>query len=178
MERKLIAVNTIASIHGRNRRSLHKLVRRLGLNVVKERTDDSRGQLSSHITESDYETLKRHLDDYRVSSDPVSPEVHQSEFGVFYLVLLEPKLDPGRFKVGFTTNINERMRSYLTATPFAEVKETWPCKLIWEKTAIECISQDCEQLYTEVFRTNNIDDVIMRAKQFFNLMPQPTNNDD
>ena len=178
MERKLIAVNTIASIHGQHRKSLHRLVKRLGLNVVKERANDSRGQPSSHITESDYEILKRYLDDRQVSSDPISSEMHHNEFGVFYLVLLEPDLDPGRFKVGFTTNINERLRSYLTATPFAEVKETWPCKLIWEKTAIECVSQNCEQLYTEVFRTDNIDEVIKRATQFFNLMPRPTNDED
>ena len=178
METELIAVNTIASIHGRHRNSLHRLVKRLGLNVVKERAQDSRGQLSSHITGSDYEILKRHLGDSKVSSDPVSSEVNQHEFGVFYLVLLEPNFDPGRYKVGFTTNINERMRSYLTATPFAEVKKTWPCKLIWEKTAIECISQGCERLHTEVFRTDNIDEVIKKATQFFSLMPRPTNNDD
>lgn len=92
--------------------------------------------------------------------------------GVFYLIQLEPEHDPGRFKLGFATNIEEGLRSHKTAAPFSKVLKTWPCKLLWEKTAIECASQGCVRLHTEVFRTESIDEVQSRCEQFFKLMPE------
>ncbi len=38
------------------------------------------------------------------------------------------------------------------------------------KTAIDCISQGCKRLHTEVYRTKSLDQVIFRGDQFFNLM--------
>lgn len=177
MKENLISVKDIAKIHDKRSSSVHRLVKKLKFNVVKERTESSRGQRSSHITENDYEILKLHLDETRISTSSITSQTTPGSYGEFYLVLLEPILDSGRFKVGYTKNIDERMRSHLTAAPLAKVMKTWPCKLVWERTAIECISQGCEQLYTEVFRAENIDEVVERAEQFFSLMPQLTNND-
>jgi hypothetical protein len=89
---------------------------------------------------------------------------------------LEPNHDPGRFKLGFATNIDERLRSHKTAAPFSKLLKTWPCKLLWEKTAIDCVSQGCIQIYTEVFRTESIDVVLSRCYQFFKLMPEVKSN--
>ena len=175
MNQHLISVTEIASAHGKRRQSVHKLIRRLGINVIKRKNDSSRGQIASHITQRDYEELRRHLGDL---SDRGTEATDGSD-GVFYVVQLEPELDPGRFKVGFTTNISERMRSHKTAAPFSELVSTWPCKLLWERTAIECVTQTCEQLYTEVFHSDNMEDVIRRASQFFELMPKiPSYEDD
>jgi len=88
------------------------------------------------------------------------------------IIQLEPEHDLGRFKVGFATNIEERLRSHKTAAPFYKVLRTWPCKLLWEKTAMECASQGCVRLHTEVFRTDAIDEVQSRCEQFFGLMPE------
>ena len=171
MNQRLVSIKAIARDHGKNDRSLRKLVKRLRIDVIKERAEDSRGQLVSHIRESDYEELKRYLDDLKSYNDDGPTDDSSGVSDVFYLVLLEPEYDPGRFKVGFTTNINERMRSHKTAAPFAKLKDTWPCRPLWERTAIECVTQGCHPLYTEVFRTDDIGEVIDHANQFFNLMP-------
>ena len=91
---------------------------------------------------------------------------------VFYLILLEPEFDPGRFKLGFTADIDERIRSHRTVAPLLKVVKTWPCRLTWEKTAIDCITAYCEQIHTEVFRADDIQQVIERADKFFKLMPR------
>ncbi len=39
--------------------------------------------------------------------------------------------------------------------------------LLWEKTVIDCVSQDCERIYTEVFRTESIDEIQARSEEFF-----------
>ncbi len=91
--------------------------------------------------------------------------------GVFYLIQLEPMHDPGRIKLGFATNIKERLRSHKTAAPFSKAVKTWPCKLLWEKTAIDSVSQGCEKLHTEVFRSKSIEVIQSRCEKFFALMP-------
>lgn len=171
MSQRLISIGSIASEHGRRRQSIHKLVKRLGIDTVKIKGEGSRGQASSHITERDYKKLLRHLDDRSDSHGDVHSDDSASASGVFYLILLEPERDPGRLKVGYTANIEERMRSHKTVAPFASLHSTWPCKSLWERAAIECVTQDCEQLHTEVFRTEDIEEVIRRADQFFRLMP-------
>ena len=167
MDPQLISIIDIARAHGKRSQSVHKLVKRLGIEVVKRKNKDARGQQISYVAASDYEELRRHLDIPDRSVTDASSDGH----GVFYIVQLEPQLDPGRFKVGYTTDLSERMRSHLTSAPFSKPIKTWPCKLLWEKTAIDCITQGCERLYTEVFRAEDVERVAARAERFFELMP-------
>jgi hypothetical protein len=50
--------------------------------------------------------------------------------------------------------------------------KSWKCKFLWEKTAIDCVTDGCERLHTEVFRTNSIDRVAAKCEQFFEIMPK------
>ena len=87
------------------------------------------------------------------------------------MIQLEPDHDPGRFKVGFAANINERLRAHRCSDPFAEILKTWACRRTWERTAIDCVTATCEQVHTEVFRTESLDDVKARCDAFFDIMP-------
>ena len=167
VDRQLISIIDIADAHGKRKQSIHKLVKRLGIEVVKMKSNNARGQMISYITTRDYEELRRQLD----KPDSPNSDTRTDGSGVIYLVQLEPEIDPGRFKIGFTTDPDERLRSHRTSAPFSELVKTWPSKFLWEKTAIDCITQDCEQLHTEVFRTQDFDLVIGRAERFFELMP-------
>lgn len=144
-ENNLIAVNEIARIHSLHRASLHRTIKKLGLDVVKIASDETRGQAASHISIADYEILK-----VRLASDETLGSADPTSKGTFYLIKLEPEFDPGRFKVGYATNINERLRAHKPAAPLCELVKTWPCKLLWEKTAIDCVTQGCEKIHTEV----------------------------
>ena len=174
MDRQLISIIDIAHAHGKRRQSIHKLVKRLGIEVVKRKSNNARGQVISFVAASDYEELKRQLE----RQHNPNADTPTDGSGVFYIIQLEPRLDPGRFKVGFTTDLDERMRSHRTSAPFSEPVKTWPCKLLWEKTAIECITQDCERLHTEVFRTEDLDQVVGRAERFFGLMSATSGKSD
>ncbi len=168
MDQQLISIIEIAQTHGKRRQSIHKLVKRLGIEVVKRKSDNARGQAISYVTTSAYEEeLKIQLE----KPDNLIASTSTDGSGFFYVVQLEPLADPGRFKAGFTTDPGQRIRSHRTSAPFAKLIKVWPCKLLWEKTAIDCITQDCERLYTEVFRTESIDHVISRSDRFFELMP-------
>ena len=78
-------------------------------------------------------------------------------------------------KLGFGSSVEERLRSHKTSAPYAKVLKYWPCKKLWEKTAIESITVGCEQIYTEVFLAEDIGNVVARAENFFDLMPDLQN---
>ena len=166
-DQSLISIGEIATNHGRRRESVHNIVKRLGIDTVKVARANARGQKVSCITMEDYRLLEQHLADSTQKAD------NNNAFrGVFYLAQIEPVLDPGRFKVGFTADISERIRNHKTIAPFLEIVKTWPCKPLWERTAIECVTHKCEQIHTEVFRTDDIQKVIERADEFFEIMPR------
>ncbi len=169
MKYELISVTQVASELGKRKSHLFKVLNRLGIERKLEKSADARGQKIAYITSEDYDKLKEYfLED---NTEPSHSVIDSDTGGVFYLIQLEPEHDPGRLKLGFATNIEERLRSYKTAAPFSKVLKTWPCKLLWERTAIECASQGCKKLHTEVFRSESIEQVQFRCDQFFSLMP-------
>jgi hypothetical protein len=178
-DERLITVVEIAETHGVRRQTIHRIIRRRGIETHSIKSSAAHGQTISAITTTDYDLLRPDL--VSLGSDVADEGGDISTSGVFYIVQLEPELDPGRIKLGFASDINERLRSHRTSAPFSKTLRTWPCKLLWEKTAIDCIGQECEQLHTEVFRASAIEDVIAKAEAFFRLMPvlaRPDDNDE
>jgi hypothetical protein len=114
-----------------------------------------RAKLRSYITEREAQMVLDALASMmsaRAAAEGEStsvPEAALYDIGVFYLLSLEPEHDPTRFKVGFASNLNERFRQHRCSAPFAKVVKIWPCRRLWEKTAIECVTDGCEQLHTE-----------------------------
>lgn len=151
---------------------MFKVIDRLGIEKTFEKSASARGQKVARIPPQGFAQLQ----EYFASADCVGEDngngrVDSSTGGVFYLIQLEPERDPLRFKLGFATNIEERLRSHKTAAPFSEVIKTWPCRLLWEKTAIDSISRGCERIHTEIFRGASIEVISERCEQFFALMP-------
>ena len=170
MPREMISLNEIARNHGRSHKAgVHKIAKRLGIRIEQLKADGTRGQRASHISVQDYRAHRQHFD--AAPADSIHADSQELPEAVFYVVLLEPSFDPGRFKVGFSTDVADRLRSHRTVAPFSELVRTWPCKPLWEKTAIDCIAEGCERLAPEVFRAKDIQDVIRRAERFFKLMP-------
>lgn len=179
MTESLISVKDFAEENGLLKQTVFKVIKRLGIEPEKSRGgDQNRGQTISYITEREAQMVLDALASTmsaRVTAEGESmsvPEAALYDIGVFYLLSLEPEHDPTRFKVGFASNLNERLRQHRCSAPFAEVVKTWPCRRLWEKTAIECVTDGCEQLHTEVFRAQSVDAVEAKCNQFFQLMPQ------
>ncbi len=176
MSDKRISVKDLSDRHGLNRPTVFKVINRLGIEPEKTRGgSESRGQMISYITENEANQVLETIAAGKSSSnqnDGAVTEAALYDVGVFYLIQLEPEHDPSRFKVGFASNLNERLRQHRCSAPFAEVLKTWPCRRLWEKTAIECVTDSCKQLHTEVFRAESIENVENKCEQFFELMPK------
>ncbi|WKN41846.1 hypothetical protein [Tunicatimonas pelagia] len=155
---------------GVNKQTLFKWIKKLGLETTKSKNSSYKGQAISYVEIGDFEKLF----EYKQQNEQNYTQTQNSskiDHGVFYLVQLEPEFDPGRFKLGFATNIAERLRSHKCSAPFAKIIETWPAHTLWERTAIDSVTRGCEKLYTEVFRTDNIEKIKIRCNEFFALMP-------
>lgn len=104
---------------------------------------------------------------------PGSAAVFSSDdVGFFYMIQLEPDHDPGRFKVGFTMDLDGRLQKHRCAAPFAQYLKSWSCKRVWERAAIDCVTNGRERLHTEVFRAASLEQMATRAQTFFSIMPR------
>ena len=172
MNEDLISVSDAAQKLGIYKQTLFRVIKRLGVDTIKKKSSSHRGQAISYITKKDFDLIVDNqsiIKDHEKGVSPISSA--QIDHGVFYLIQLEPEHDPGRFKLGFASNMPERLRSHRCSAPFATIVETWPCHVLWEKTAIDCVTQGCEKLHTEVFRSTDIENVKRKCEHFFSLMP-------
>ena len=171
-----IAVVELADELQIRKQTVFKVMKRLGIQAVKRREYDRRGQMISVISKVDADAirydLRRTTSGVRDGSGSAGDTRYFSEdSGVFYVVQLEPAHDPGRVKVGFTTDIDGRLRRHRCSAPFAKCVKTWPCRRTWERAAIDCVTTGAEQLHTEAFRVGSVQVVIDRADNFFGVMP-------
>ena len=176
MNEEITSVIDAAEILGMQKQTLFKWLKRLNIDTIKEKSTAHRGQTISYISNLDLELIQRSIEKREIESSTNKTTRNTNvEFGVFYLIQLEPEIDPGRFKLGFASNMNERLRDHRCSAPYAEIIETWECHVLWEKTAIDSVTQNCEKIHTEVFRSENIEEIKERCEAFFALMPSLEN---
>jgi hypothetical protein len=179
MTEELISVKDFAEQNGLHKQTVFKVLRRLEIEPAKLRGgSENRGQMLSYITKADAQRVLEALASRTSTpSESAGEDVEVTDaalydIGVFYLLCLEPNHDPNRFKVGFASNLNERLRHLRCSAPYTQVLRTWPCRRLWEKTAIECVTEGCERLHIEVFRAQSLEAVEAKCEQFFALMPK------
>jgi hypothetical protein len=169
----LIAVAELADELDTYRATIFKIVKRLGIQPVKQRDSERGGQQIALVTPSQASAIREAFAAGRRSGadESVGGEALAADDGKFYLIQLEPEHDPGRFKVGFTTDLGGRLRHHRCSAPFAQYRKHWPCRRTWERAAIDCMTAGLEQLHTEVFRGSSLDEVLARGDRFFGVMP-------
>jgi hypothetical protein len=176
-----ISVIEAAQAVGYGKQAVFKILNRLGIETFKERSLDHNGQAIAYIALDDFQLLQNDVASRQGTTTGESESDGDSlglDDGVFYLIQLEPEHDPGRFKVGFAININERLRAHKCSAPFAHVVKTWACKRRWERTAIDCVTSNCAQLHTEIFRTDSLAAVTAKCDEFFAIMPRLVDDGD
>lgn len=171
MDEERIAIVDLADELQVRKQRIFKLLKRLGIAPTQRRDSERRGQNVAVVTAADAAAIRRELGKLAtVDSNGPAPQF-LDDVGFFYLIRLEPNHDPGRFKVGFTTELDGRLQKHRCSAPFAEYLKTWPCRRVWERAAIDCATAGCERLHTEVFRAASLEPVAVRADTFFSVMP-------
>lgn len=168
----MISVIEASSQLERHKGLVFNVIKKLGIHARKQRDPQRNNQEIAYISDDDYMRLKEYFSERSKSRDTSDSSASFSpEIGVFYLIQLEPKFDPLRYKVGFAASIKDRLRALRCSAPYSKVLKTWPCKRLWEKTAIDSITSGCERIHTEVFRCTSMPLVMEKCERFFANMP-------
>ena len=103
--------------------SLFKIVKKLGLNPIKQRDPERGNQLVATVTPDEALQIRREILTRARVASVIDPEGNEllTDSGQFYLIQLEPQHDPGRIKLGFTTDLEERLRKHRCSAPFSQV---------------------------------------------------------
>ncbi|MBF0114790.1 MAG: hypothetical protein HQM04_07070 [Magnetococcales bacterium] len=170
-ETEFMSLADLAKNMRMDRSHARRWIIKLGYTFHKRRTVDSGGQqtLCVNIAEAN-EIINKRKEGGWLGNVSVS----SSDVGVFYIIQIVPELDQTRLKLGFAESLEERMAQHRTMAPTARVLRFWPCRRVWEKAAIDALTNvGCCLINNEVFECNDINVLIVRGNAFFDLLPQP-----
>ena len=151
--------------------NLRQIAKDLGITyqTVKSRTEQLEIEVVQIQNEKNlYQSSIRSADVGRLK-DSLANKSH-SENGFFYMIALIPEYNRGRIKVGFASNVEERLGNHRTAAPTAELVRCWPCKRAFEKTIIAALSSLGKQVRNEVYDFPNVDLIVAKAETLFSLL--------
>lgn len=168
-----IAVAELADELGTYKQTIFKIAKRLEIQPLKRREAARGNQLVALVSGAEATAIREAFTQSRRTRAQGNVDVAElaPDEGWFYLIQLEPQHDPGRFKVGFTTDLEGRLRHHRCSAPFSVFRRYWPCCRTWERAAIDCMTDGLERLHTEVFRGQSLDKVVERGDRFFSMMP-------
>jgi hypothetical protein len=176
-EERIAIVDLADDLKVRKQR-IFKILPRLGIRPTQRREQSRGNQNIATVSATEAAAIREEIVS---SSDPSGTGAsalpgsgslfYSDDVGFFYVLQLEPDHDPGRFKIGFTMDLDARLQKHRCAAPFAQYLNTRPCKRICESAAIDCVTEGCERLHTKVFRTSSLDNLHARTKAFFAVMP-------
>jgi len=91
----------------------------------------------------------------------ISPPAKGSYPGYVYAVQLMPLAYPRRIKMGYTTNLSSRMKTYHTANPEAILIGCWPGDLYLEKTILQRTAALSHVVGREVFDVEDVESLLV-----------------
>ena len=174
-EEERIAIVDLADDLQVRKQRIFKILPRLGIRPTQRRESSRGNQNVATVSQAEAAAIRSEIE--RSSESPggvrsgILAASASNDVGFFYLIQLEPEHDAGRFKVGFTMDLDGRLQKHRCSAPFARYVASWPCRRVWERAAIDCVTADCDQLHTEVFRAASLEQVSARAQSFFTMMP-------
>ena len=91
--------------------------------------------------------------------------------GFFYIIQLVPEALPNRVKIGYTDNLDNRVKEHQTSAPTLKLIKSWRCRRAWDQAAMDSITQSgCHHVMNEVYE-GDIQEFVRRADAFFAVMP-------
>ncbi len=176
-EEERIAIVDLADELQVRKQRIFKILPRLGIRPTQRRESSRGNQNVATVSQAEAAAIRSEIE--RSSESPSGSNVRSGilaascadDVGFFYLIQLEPEHDSARFKVGFTMDLDGRLQKHRCSAPFARYVASWPCRRVWERAAIDCVTTGCDKLHTEVFRAASVEQVSVRAQSFFTMMP-------
>jgi hypothetical protein len=178
LNQERIAIVDLADDLQVRKQRIFKILPRLGIRPTQRREPTRGNQNVATVSHSEASAIRAEIEVSAGTSGSESSSQlgrvalsYSDDVGFFYIIQLEPEHDPGRIKVGFTMDLDGRLRKHRCSAPFAQYLRNWPCRRVWERAAVDCVTKGCQQLHTEVFRAASLDHIAAQAHSFFTMMP-------
>lgn len=167
-----ISLRELSEKFNLDKSNVRKYVLKQGFSFVKIRTPETKGQLTLALTIEDAEIIIEMRKSQGFLIDNKNRVSNDNGNGFFYIIQLIPELMKNRVKLGFATNIENRLRAHKTSAPTATLVKSWPSDKEWERSAMASITRiDCKCIGGEVFECENLNELTERADIFFGIMP-------
>ena len=184
--RDVMTVHELAKILSVSRSHASQIARRLGgklgIKRVEARAASTHQKIVAYLR-SDGERLIKLFKDKRAARSTrreakekrnrereriPQPAAPSSQNELFYLIELSPA-DTDQYKLGWTSDINERLRGYRTISPNLRLVKSWPCerKRDREAMAYAFLFPGLRRIKSETFRTQDIQALVKYLDQFF-----------
>lgn len=171
---EFVSLKQLAEMLGMDRSYARKWLLSKDFKPVKRRTSDSGGQLTLSFTAEETERIIILRQRLGFSLDGQTASPVNEDYGVFYIIQLIPEFDANRVKLGFASDVEQRLAEHRTASSTAEVAKTWPCKRAWEKTVIDTLTgRHCRLILNEVYACDDIGELVELGNKLFALFPDP-----
>jgi hypothetical protein len=170
---EFVSLKQLADALGLDRSNARKYVLKQGFKPVKRRTLDSGGMLALSFTKEEAERIIAVRREQGFFGGPEAKPI-SDEKGYFYVIQLIPEFEPNRVKLGFASDVEDRLQQHRTSAPTATVRQMWPCRKTWEVTAIAALTATGSRLIlNEVFECDGVEQLLARGDAFFALLPDP-----
>ena len=117
-------------------RQIQRRAEKLGITVIRgKRNEVFLSRADADMLINDYEPRRRSV------ASATSATNSSEGFGFVYVIQLLPDELPLRHKLGYTDNLEQRLRDHRTAAPTLRLVKAWPCKRIWEAAAIASMTR-------------------------------------
>ena len=155
---------------GVEKTTIRRNVKRLKLTVRKEKTPTSKGASVHGLSIDDANSLIAHFENR--DKPNFNADINEFDrFGFFYIIQLIPEALPNRVKIGYTDNLDKRLREHQCSAPTAKYLGHWKCKRSWDQAAMDSITREnCHLVLNEVYE-GEINGFLGRAEEFFGVMP-------
>jgi hypothetical protein len=167
---KYIGMKKLSKMLKMDRSNAFRFIKDAGFSLVKRRLPETKNQLTYAFSEKEVKEIIEYRKKQGFNNES---KIVENEEGYFYIVRLVPDLDNRRIKMGFTSNIENRMNQLRTSAPTLKLFASWPCKKSWESTVIDCLSFNyCDHILNEVFECTNFEKLIKKGDELFKILPK------
>lgn len=157
---KLHSLADVAKEVSMDKSNLLKLLKKLDISPVFQRTVESGNQKCTFLTEDGYSVLKN----YRSSFSKGSTQEHK-----IYIVLPDGDARPNRVKVGYSSDFGKRLSTYKTICPETITLRSYDLDRSLEPMFLNIAKKNGTRIGVEVFDIEDMDTFLSKCDTIYEV---------
>lgn len=167
-EKDCVTLTEIANRLGIEKSNARKYILNLNCtNPFRIRTLESGNQLCLAWSKEDAEKIYEHR---KNSGFTECKKILESSDGYFYVIKIFPEFSENRIKLGFSSDMTNRIIQHKCISPTLQLIKTWKCKRYWEPVIIDIVEKEATKKYSnEVYDFDCLEILLEKVEKFFSF---------